>query len=150
MYNRLFWSKYIFRVFHISTVTILSGNIIWKYLFTSQNEDPSKLIQWILSFIMITSGFINTILLDPNNKMKQQSKQWIGMMHTKLVLSIIVMTPIFNQIVDDHLALEIRFVFIVFWILISPFLRFYREAWSEHHRGQPTQLQMVQFEQIPE
>lgn len=47
------------------------------------------------------------------------------------------MTPIINYILENDLILEIRFGFVIFWLLVSPFLRFYREFWTEHYRNIP-------------
>lgn len=87
MYNKLFWTKYCFRVLHMSTVIILSGNIIWTYLFSLKKEEANPTIIWIISIIMILAGFINTIILDPKTKMKGNASQWIGTTHTKLISS---------------------------------------------------------------
>jgi fucose permease len=97
---------------------------------------------------MILAGFINTIILDPKTKMKGNASQWIGTTHTKLISSfkimiiigLFIMTPIFEYIVDEDTALAIRFYLCGLWIVVSPFLRFYRELWTEHHRLKPQSL----------
>lgn len=68
--------------------------------------------------------------------MQKDAKLWIGVHHTKLLLSSIILTPLLNLICPASSASAVRFYFVLFLIFLSPFMRFYREYYTEKNRKQ--------------
>ena len=63
--------------------------------------------------------------------MKSNAKIWIGWHHLKLLVSLIVLTPVINKLVSDNSqVLKVRFYLVSFLLVSSPFMRFYREYYS--------------------
>lgn len=94
----------------------------------------------IMGIILIASGkhlphvgFINTFLLKPKETMKSNAKIWIGWHHLQLLFSLLLLTPILNKVVEDHATvLKVRFYFVSFLLISSPFMRYYREYYSSN------------------
>ena len=56
------------------------------------------------------AGFVNTFLLKPKIKMeKSKARIWIVSCHTKLILSILFLTPISKIIISNPHILEVFF-----------------------------------------
>jgi len=66
--------------------------------------------------------------------MKQQAKLWIGFHHLKLLLSVVILTPLLGLAASPANVNHIRFGFVVFNLLVSPMTRFYREYYTEKNR----------------
>ena len=72
-------------------------------------------------------GFINTFLLKPK-RMGQDRKLWISWHHIKLLITLILFTPVFKYIpVLSGEVVNFRFYWIAALVLVSPAARFYRE-----------------------
>lgn len=123
MYNSQFWLKYTFRIFHVLTFTTIGSSVIYEYLFDQPQLEI--IFSWTLSAILMISGFINIYLLEPHQKMQSRARFWVGLTHIKLISTLLIIAPIFT------VPAAIRFYFVLCWLLLSPFLRFYREHWSE-------------------
>ena len=80
------------------------------------------------------AGTVNSIILKPKDNMKQQAKPWIGFHHLKLLLSIIILTPILGLAVSPANVNHTRFGFVLLNLIVSPFMRFYREYHTEKNR----------------
>lgn len=76
-------------------------------------------------------GFINTFLLQPK-KMGERRKLWISWNHIKLLITLVLFTPIQKLItpLSDNLVYA-RFYWLVALIFLSPAARFYREYWTK-------------------
>lgn len=79
-------------------------------------------------------GFVNTLLLKPKENMKQQAKFWIGFHHVKLLLGVIILTPLLGMVASQGTVNYVRFVFVLLNLIVSPFMRFYREYHTEKNR----------------
>ncbi|CAK92722.1 unnamed protein product (macronuclear) [Paramecium tetraurelia] len=137
MYNTEFWVKYVFRVLHIGSVTALGGRIIYDYLWPDQGEitKSQALFAGISGFLMILAGIVNIFLLKGKEKLKSKNKFWAGTLHLKAITTIIILTPLAKFISrDQQLVKAIQFYYVVAMLLLSPFLRFYREWWTELNR----------------
>lgn len=77
---------------------------------------------------------MNTFLLKPKDNMKQQAKFWIGFHHLKLLLGVIILTPLLGMVASPATVNHVRFAFVLVSLLVSPFMRFYREYHTEKHR----------------
>ena len=62
--------------------------------------------------------------------MKSNAKIWIGWHHLQLLVSLVILTPVLNKVVDGGMALKVRFYFVAFLLISSPFMRYYREYYS--------------------
>lgn len=79
-------------------------------------------------------GFVNTFLLKPKDNMKEQAKFWIGFHHVKLLLSIIILTPLIQMMASASTVSTVRVLFVAFNLFVSPFMRFYREFYTQKHQ----------------
>lgn len=139
----MLWTKYLFRFLHIGPVVVLGGKIINDYLLGSKADltKGDKSFYAICGVILMIAGtwvnyvgFVNTFLLKPKDNMKDQAKFWIAFHHTKLLLSCIILTPIIGMMASPDGVNTIRFYFVVFNLIVSPFMRFYREFWTQKHQ----------------
>lgn len=132
------WLKYVFRVLHIGPVIILGGKILNDYLLNKGQEvGDLKMFYAAMGIILMVAGtqisnvgFVNTFILKPKEKMQGDAKLWIGVHHTKLLLSSIILTPLLNFICSAQSAPTVRFYFVLFLVFLSPFMRFYREYYT--------------------
>lgn len=71
-------------------------------------------------------GFVNTFLLQPK-KMGERRKLWISWNHIKLLITLVLFSPIYKLItpLSDNLIYA-RFNWLVVVTLLSPAARFYR------------------------
>ncbi|KAM3130139.1 hypothetical protein pb186bvf_017742 [Paramecium bursaria] len=113
------------------SVITLGGKIVYEYLFPCQAIDST--FQWIVSILLIISGFSNLYILKPKTTMFEQSTQWIGIVHLKLLTSILLLTPILGYAIDN--PINIQFWLVLLWLIVSPYLRFYREKWQEYYQA---------------
>ena len=137
--NQEFIIKYIFRFLHVFGFVAVGGRVMFAYLFPSSNiwEDKGAnayYYTWIgLSF---AAGFVNFFILKPKEKLKEDRKLWIGLVHTKLVVGILIFTPVLQAIggYSDKTYVAIQFYFLILFLIVSPFMRFYREHYTEVNR----------------
>lgn len=118
---------------HIAPVVILAGKTIGDYLFgariPTKEEGPFYMAMGVL---LMVSGFVNTLLIRPKETMKENAKIWIGWHHLQLLMSLMVLTPLLSTVVSDKATvLKVRFYFVTFLLISSPFMRYYREYHSE-------------------
>ena len=65
--------------------------------------------------------------------MKSHAKIWIAWHHLQLIASFVLLTPLLNKVIpNSELALKVRFYFVSFLLISSPFMRFYREFYSSN------------------
>ncbi len=131
-------TKYIFRFFHIAPVCALSGKVIYDYLFPVDVESSkgSNIFSAVCGVLLIIAGFVNTFLLKPKENLKEKRLFWIGLSHLKLVISLIVLTPLFSKItgVSNQTNKAVKFYVVVAFLIISPVLRFYREYYTQYNK----------------
>ena len=72
----------------------------------------------------MVSGFANTFILKPK-KMGEKRKLWVGYHHLKLLLTLILYTPIGKMFGGSLITLRMWWMISI--ILVAPYMRFYRE-----------------------
>lgn len=95
MQGKDFWIKFLLRVAHMFGVIALGGAVVYDHIFPCAASDGSRgspIFNAIFGIIIIISGFINTYVLQPKQKMGEKAKFWIGFMHLKLVIGNIKYT----------------------------------------------------------
>jgi len=149
-FNKEYLKKYTVRVCHMFSVIALSGKVIFDYLFnTDTSSDTSSSgespFYAIIGVIMIVSGTINTFLQKPTLTLKEHKPLWMNTMYAKFIITVIICSPIpkilFGISKEQHTALQ--FYVILAFIFISPYLRFYRE-----HYTQLNQTKKVTYENM--
>ncbi len=93
----------------ISTA-LLSGIIVMTYLFDlgpvfASIRGLKKLHMWV-GPILIVSGFANIFLIKGGKKLEKQHKPWVGMLHTKFLLAVLFLTPLFTFILKIFIKNE--------------------------------------------
>ena len=132
--------KVISRIAHMVSTAILSGIIIMTYLYDLGPVFASKpglrKLSMILGPVLIISGFANIFLIKGGKKLTRSQKPWIGMLHLKLLLAIIFLTPVLSPILRVFLKDEasvdstkqaIQFYFVCFAYLYSAGIKYFRE-----------------------
>ena len=61
--------------------------------------------------------------------MGDKRKLWVGYHHLKLLVTPVLYSPLGNLIGESGL-INLRMLWILSIIIVSPFMRFYREKWS--------------------
>jgi hypothetical protein len=140
------WLKYLFRFLHIAPVIVVGGKIFNDYILNTPKADLTRdqqnfhmiagIVLMIAGKIFLILGFVNTFLLKPKETMKQQAKFWIGFHHLKLLLSIVILTPLIGLLAQPSTVNTIRFSFVLILLIVSPFMRYYREYHTEKNRKQ--------------
>ena len=123
---------YVFRVLHIGSLIGLGYKIINDYLTGSISTQHSTLFAIVGVTAMVSGikqlmlGFVNTFLLQPK-KMGERRKLWISWNHIKLLITLVLFSPIYKLIppLSDNLIYA-RFYWLVVVALLSPAARFYR------------------------
>ena len=80
----------------------------------------------ISGIIYLKLGFVNTLLLKPK-KMGERRKLWISWNHIKLLITLVLFSPIQKVIplLSENL-MYVRFYWLIAVVLLSPAARFYR------------------------
>lgn len=71
-------------------VISLGGGTIYDYYFPCENSGSrgSPIFLAIMGLLVIISGFANTFVLKPKQKMGNKASFWIACMHLKLLIGI--------------------------------------------------------------
>ena len=82
---------------------------------------------------ILVSGIINWWFLrnfkgQGTEQTKQNFKLWTALVHSKLLFTVLVFTPIAKMFMDDSLTLKIRLAASLFFIVGSSVARYLREA----------------------
>jgi len=93
--------------------------------------------RFFLVLILILLGLRVTILQRPKLVMGKMSFKWMMVAHSKLIVTIIVLTPIYDQFMSLlHVPVRTRgivqLVILTLMIALSSGLKFYREACTQH------------------
>ena len=131
-------AKVVSRIAHMVSTALLSGIIIMTYLFELGPVFASKpglrKLNMILGPILIVSGFANIFLIKEGKKLQKNQKPWVGMLHLKLLLSCIILTPVFKPILQIFVKGDVeqtkqafQFYFICFAYLYSAGIKYFRE-----------------------
>lgn len=52
------------------------------------------------------------------------------------IIAVILLTPLIKLLIkDNETSRAVQFYYVVAMIIVSPFLRFYREGWTEFNRS---------------
>ena len=63
--------------------------------------------------------------------MGEKRKLWIGFHHLKLLTALVIFTPVVKHLpLTLEGRIDLQFYWMVAAILVSPFMRFYREQWT--------------------
>jgi len=131
--------KPLMRVIHFTSLALLSAAIFVSIVIEkpSDNLKMASTIMGIGSGVgLVVSGLVNWYLLKsfkPNSH-PRAFKIWTGVIHTKLLLTLIVFSPLPKLLFSNQLTGIFRAVFIGLFILGSPFIRATRELNSQKKR----------------
>jgi hypothetical protein len=75
-------------------------------------------------------GFINTYILKPE-KMGGKKKLWVMYHHLKLTITAGLFLPVARWAMKEGTLATVRMCWVIAVLLISPYMRFYREAHSK-------------------
>lgn len=59
--------------------------------------------------------------------MGDKKKLWMSWHHIKFVITIALFSPLYKYLMSDNSLVNIRFYFMCACLIVSPFMRFYRE-----------------------
>ena len=127
--------KAIARVLHFSSVA-LCGSYVTGPLFY---DDTKKIPGWnkrageIGGILLVISGLVNWYYLKTfkPHAQKRDFVIWTAIVHSKLVLVLIIWTPIITLIIGNkHTVNWIRIGLMAVLFLVSPFVRRLRESYS--------------------
>lgn len=138
-----FTLKYIFRTIHVLCFTLIAGNIWLDYIFGKRQirklMKPNYTILYAGSCVfLVISGLINMILLVKENNYVKDKKyfMWKHLIIFKLALSLLL-TPVLEKAfpliwqvstnTNEHFYVKLRAGITLFTVLLSPFLRYFRE-----------------------
>lgn len=128
-------AKYLFRLLHVTTFGLIFGNLFYDYMFGKRidtlKDTKSQYVSMhvISSIVLMASGLINMIILIKENKyIKNTSYQvWKKLLIWKFMLSLVI-TPLLDRFIKDPvLAFKIRVFTVCGLLVLSPFLRYFRE-----------------------
>lgn len=137
----LFLIKYLFRLLHIGSYGLFSAVLIGDYVLGGSGNNISsyltKFQHIVLGVILGASGLINMIILIKDNKYaKTRSlKVWKYLLYLKFVL-FLLLTPLYDKFIAPNYYMQLlnlfgnyppKLVFFIISLVLSPFLRFYRE-----------------------
>mmetsp|Transcript_29789 Transcript_29789/g.34413 ORF Transcript_29789/g.34413 Transcript_29789/m.34413 type:complete len:150 (+) Transcript_29789:36-485(+) len=133
--DKNFILKYVFRVLHIGPVALYAGKVCYDYLFgdpTAAYSKSEKTFYGIAGVLILVSGLVNTfvILQTKKNLPKENHKVWSMISHTKLLLTMIFFTPLCGMILSQENKVSVQFWLVASFVLISPFMRYYREYYT--------------------
>jgi putative copper export protein len=130
-----FITKYIGRVIHILSFSLIFGNLAFDLFYQKRlNTNGLIIVLWVL---VILSGLANMLLLIFEKKFERNIyyEVWKKTLIVKFFISIF-MTPALEALISigendkdkvDSIALPIRFTILLVFILGSSFIRYYRE-----------------------
>ncbi len=130
-----YFSKYIFRLLHITTYGLIFGNIFYDFVFGKRidnigdNRSKYVIIHVASSVILMISGFVNMVILVKENNYKKNTfyQIWKKLLIWKFLISF-TLTPMLDKFIKDQsLCFKIRVYVVCILLIISPFLRFFRE-----------------------
>ena len=125
--------------------TLMNGLGICRVCKSVYYREPPWYI-WLVVLIMISgSGWINIGLLNVKIPMKESYKPWLVYHHIKLLLSkhilklaILFLSPlsnlVFEQFSKSNALVWLQMFLLIMFLLISPFMRYYRELHVDLHR----------------
>jgi hypothetical protein len=128
-------AKYTFRLLHVTTFGLIFGNLFYDYLYGKRidtlgdNRKEYVTMHIISSVVLMVSGLINMIILvKENNYVKNTYYQvWKKLLIWKFMLTFAI-TPLLERFIKDQaLCFKIRVYVVCGLLLISPFLRYFRE-----------------------
>jgi hypothetical protein len=132
-------TKYVFRVLHIGPMVFLSYKIILDYFndsLSTQNTAFFAVMGVLTAFagkFFSISGVVNMFLLKPK-KMGDKKKLWMSWHHIKFIITIVLFSPVYKYLLQDGDLVKVRFYFMCSCLLVSPFMRFYREYYVAENK----------------
>jgi hypothetical protein len=140
------YAAYIFRILHVIPVCLLSGQIVFSCLFLDKEREPmayEKTFYGICGAMLLISGLVNSHILDTSKMAPKSTKLfWIKLVLGKLMITVLFFTPLFTNFVVPLLrvspqqAKQIQAALLLIILLVSSFLRFYREWKSKPLKDQ--------------
>lgn len=148
--------KYLSRLIHISIYGFYSSlmiNELWLIIFKNFDKNNSlvnfipKKYNILLGILITISGILNIIILCKENKYlkNKEFKFWKLMLYFKF-FCFLMLTPLLDKLIlpkhnndtsnmlNNNISIYTRFLFFVMIILISPYIRFYREKYLVKHK----------------
>lgn len=118
------------RVFHMLSISILVGQTITNALMPSQElTRQSAFLFATAGVISIATGIINLFVLKPKEIMrKKDASKWIGMLHFKLLLTVVLYTPLLPKVFNIRIPGEVKAGVIVLMVIFAAYMRYFREA----------------------
>jgi hypothetical protein len=66
--------------------------------------------------------------------MKEKRKLWVAYHHFKLAGTILLYLPLLKLVIGEAPLADLRMIWVVSIVLISPYMRFYREVHSHSNQ----------------
>jgi hypothetical protein len=148
----LFALKYLFRTLHMGSFGLIFGNLLYDFLFGQRLYNvgsdlltPFLFLNIIAGITLMLSGLVNMIILTVENKYNKtiQYEFWKKLLIFKFLVSLSV-TPLLEKIISDkEICFKIRTAVFVGLFVISPFLRYFREAFLIPTKAKKDEYEMV-------
>ena len=140
--------KYFFRLLHVGLYGLLFAFLfVEKYFKDSYKKE--NIPKWFISIpiVFMIAGFVNMIILIKDNKYVKNGHLtfWKYLLYAKVGL-FALLTPLWDKLLaskllglDSETTINMRFLFFILALVISPYSRFYREAYLT--KGDYNQMQ---------
>jgi hypothetical protein len=135
---------FVSRVVHMLSIAILSGETILNYLLGRPTRPaPSSTYTAVLfagaGAAAILTGIINWVLFKPKSIMERKdAKVWVGILHTKVVVTLLLFTPITKNVVGVEVPDAIKFYGVLGMVVAAAYMRFFREAATSRFKSKGT------------
>lgn len=120
------------------SIAFLSGEGLASLLFGQRDISRSQALVYALAGVTsIATGLLNWSILSPKKTMgNEKAKVWIGMLHSKLVLTVLLLTPLFEKLTNIQISISTKAAGIILMISMASYMRFYREDAQLEHQKQ--------------
>jgi Na+/H+-translocating membrane pyrophosphatase len=113
------------------SIAILSGETITNY-FLGQRTNSSPMLFAAAGIAATITGLVNWYVFKPKTIMnKQDAKLWVGILHTKLVVTLVLFTPIAQKFIPLDILQKVKFYTVIAMTVVAAFMRYFREAATE-------------------
>ncbi|KRX08073.1 hypothetical protein PPERSA_10435 [Pseudocohnilembus persalinus] len=142
-------AKYVFRAMHIIPMVFIGGKLFIQNVFPQvlnvKFDQNLENLQDYAALIMTVGGFVNIFLLQTSKKMGKQYKNQALLWKINIYLKFATMIFYSNTLLSfvlPNLAqnpeklVKARFHIFNMWLLIAPFLRFWREHYTQENNKQ--------------
>ena len=125
------------------SIAVLSGETITSYVLGKANRPSSSsgaILFSLAGVAAIVTGLLNWSLFKPKQIMeKNDAKRWIGVLHSKLLVTIVLFTPI-PRLLGVEISDAVKFYAVVGMMIVAAYMRYFREAATSHYTAKSKSL----------